>query len=49
MLMVAMPGAIEVAAVRVAMHMAMMMAVPVVPIDIDIVRQLHDPASVRSG
>jgi hypothetical protein len=48
MFMVAMPVAIEVAAVRVAMHMAMMMAVPVVPID-NVVRQLHDPASIRSG
>jgi hypothetical protein len=49
MLVVPMPGAIEVAAVGVAVHVAMMMAVPVVPIDVYILRRLHDAGLDRSG
>jgi hypothetical protein len=31
------------------MHMAMMMAVPVVPFDIHVLRQMHDPGFDLSG
>jgi hypothetical protein len=47
-LMVPMPVAVEVPAIRVAVYMTMMMAVPVSPLDIDIMRQLHDPGLDRS-
>jgi hypothetical protein len=49
MLMVSMPVAIEVPAVGVPVHVAMMMAVPVAPVDIDILCRLHDPALELGG
>ena len=47
-LMVPMPIAVEVPAMRVPMHVAMMMTMPVIPVDVDFLRLMHDPILGRA-
>jgi hypothetical protein len=49
MLVIAMPVAIQMAAIGVSVHMAMMVAVPVTAFDVDVLHRLHDAGFDRSG
>jgi hypothetical protein len=47
--MVPMPAAIEVRPVGVSVHVTMMVAMPVISIDVDVVSLLHNPILARRG